>query len=210
MLVLGTPGLRLRDLVTDDWSLVLALAQDRAVTRFQTSLPRPTETDARQWVEEAIRHNGREPRRAYNLAIVLDEAAVGWIGAGRAEEHGLDAYEVGYALLPSAWGRGAMTEALIAVVAFVLDDLGGERVVGVCSSVNPRLGHGHGAGRVPARRPTDVRHRRRGRAPLRGRGRGPARRRPPEAVGPPATTAPAAGRCRPRRARSSPRAGARR
>ncbi|GAC1563353.1 MAG: hypothetical protein NVS2B7_37290 [Herpetosiphon sp.] len=136
---LCTPRLVLRDLVIADWSLVFALSQAPEVARFQSWLRLPTEAAARSWVHKAVEHNHRVPRRAYNLAIVPHQAAqaVGWIGWGRAGEPLQEGYDVGYALLPSAWGQGYMTETLQTAVTCIFATLGGQQISGECVEHNP-------------------------------------------------------------------------
>src|SRR3712207_3840485 len=124
--------------------MIYALSQEPDVTRFQTWLRLSSEEEARQWILNAIDHNQRVPRYAYNLAIVTqhDAQAIGWIGWGRASDPAKGDYDFGYALLPGAWGNGYMTEALQAAVNFMFESLHAELVFGECAESN------HGSARV--------------------------------------------------------------
>jgi [ribosomal protein S5]-alanine N-acetyltransferase len=135
---LHTPRLVLRDFIVDDWPMIYALSQEQEVTRYQTWLRLSGEAEARQWVERAINHNQREPRQAYNLAVVTrhDATAIGWLGWGRASDATKGHYDFGYALLPRAWGNGYMTEALQAAITFMFEELGAQQVSGECVEAN--------------------------------------------------------------------------
>lgn len=137
-LSLHTPRLVLRDFIVADWLIVYALSQEPQVTRYQTWLRLSSEEEARQWVQNAINHNQHLPRDAYNLAIATHANAnvMGWIGWGRTHEPKKGDYDFGYALLPSAWGNGYMTEALQAAIAFMFESLDAQQIFGECAERN--------------------------------------------------------------------------
>jgi aminoglycoside 6'-N-acetyltransferase len=138
MLEIYTARLLLRDLVGDDWRAIDAMSRAPEVTCFQTWLRVDGEAEARQWVERAIYHNQLPAREAYNLAVVRrdTQATIGWLGWGRPSDPAQGDYSFGYALLPSAWGCGYMTEALQAAVGYMFDRLAASRVVGECVARN--------------------------------------------------------------------------
>lgn len=138
MFALSTPRLLLRDLMEADWTAVHALSQEPSITRYQTLLRLATEATAKRWVQDAIHHNSLEPRRAYNLAVVRAESGdtIGWLGWGKSEDPTQGDYSFGYALLPAAWGRGYMTEALNEALAFMFESLRAGRIYGECASSN--------------------------------------------------------------------------
>jgi RimJ/RimL family protein N-acetyltransferase len=116
MFQLRTDRLLLRDWASEDLPLVLALAAEPSVTRYQTWLRHSSEEHSRSWLEEAIAENEQTPREVYSLAMVKDGEPVGWFAFGLwPREHEV---RFGYALLPEYWGRGYMTEALLAVRDF--------------------------------------------------------------------------------------------
>lgn len=135
-MLLATDRLVVRDLVMDDCFLVAELSRQPEVTRFQTWLRLDDEAAVRQWVAEAINHNGLVPRRAYNMAIVsrLDDRVLGWIGWGPAQDG--SAWSFGFALHSAAWNRGLMTEAVEAMLAFLFGQLGVRIAEATCAESN--------------------------------------------------------------------------
>jgi ribosomal-protein-alanine N-acetyltransferase len=133
-----TARLILRDLVTDDWTAIFAMSQAPAVTRYQSWLRLTSETEAQQWVQRAMQHNQLHPREAYNLAIVQQESrtVIGWLGWGRPSDQTHGDYDFGYALLPSARGRGYMTEVLQSAIGYMFESLAANLVYGECVSSN--------------------------------------------------------------------------
>lgn len=136
MLVLHTSRLVLRDFVDSDWVAIYALSREARVTQYQTWLHLSTEVEAQHWVENAIYHNRLHPRHAYNLAVVHQQDVIGWIGWGRPADSAIGDYDFGYALLPTAWGRGFMTEALRAAFSYMFQPLGAYLICGECASRN--------------------------------------------------------------------------
>jgi [ribosomal protein S5]-alanine N-acetyltransferase len=138
MFELYTARLLLRDLVADDWPAIYAMSQSPAVTQYQSWLRLADETEAREWVQRASYHNQLEPRQAYNLAVVQLEPreVIGWFGWGRPSDRSRGDYSFGYALLPSAWGHGSMSEALQAGLGSMFETLAATLVYGECASSN--------------------------------------------------------------------------
>ena len=138
MFELHTPRLLLRDLVAGDWRAIEEMGQSHEVTRYQTWLRVTSAAEARDWVQQAIYHNELPERQAYNLAVCLREPqrAIGWLGWGPPSERAHGDYSFGYALLPSAWGRGYMTEALRAAIANMFERQAAGSVAGECAASN--------------------------------------------------------------------------
>lgn len=138
MFELHTPRLVLRDFVEDDWAAIYAMSQSPAVTRYQSWLRIEDEAAAREWVREAMYHNALVPRQAYNLAVVLaaSGATIGWFGYGRPSDAARGDFNFGYALLPSEWGRGFMTEVLVAALDYMVDAQGAKLVTAECANSN--------------------------------------------------------------------------
>jgi ribosomal-protein-alanine N-acetyltransferase len=138
MFELRTARLVLRDLVEDDWTSIHAMSQESSVIRYQSWLRLTSEADARRWVQQAMRHNQLHPRQAYNLAVVhqAPHQLIGWLGWGRPSDRTRGDYDFGYALLPSAWGQGYMTEALQATIGYLFGSLAATRIFGECARSN--------------------------------------------------------------------------
>jgi [ribosomal protein S5]-alanine N-acetyltransferase len=136
---LTTRRLLIRDLQADDLAAMIELWTDDDVGRFMgTYGPRSAEETAR-WLEDAVRHNRARPRFAHNAAIIVAETGerAGWIGCGKSSEP-VGEYEFGYALRPGCRGHGYAREALVAVLAFCLGELGVSSVWGECDALNHR------------------------------------------------------------------------
>jgi ribosomal-protein-alanine N-acetyltransferase len=138
MFHLQTQHLLLRDLVEDDWQIILQLTSEPWVRMWQDYLPDSSEAKCREWVGKCIFHNNEKPRFAYNLAIVLcsDEAVIGWVGWGHASDKRLGDRDFGYALMPSYWSRGYMTEALVEILSYNFTQADVNSVFGECAVLN--------------------------------------------------------------------------
>lgn len=129
--------LLLRDLKAGDWPAVCALRGDPAVAGG-LGLAAEGEGESRAWLDRAMHSNRLLPREVYHLAIVLreTESVVGWIGMHQAAGDGDAVYEVSFALLPDYWGKGMMTEAVVALLSFAFEGLKAKRVVAECLPEN--------------------------------------------------------------------------
>jgi [ribosomal protein S5]-alanine N-acetyltransferase len=136
---LATRRLLIRDLQADDLAGMIELWADEDVGRFMgTYGPRSAEETAR-WLEDVMQHNRARPRFAHNAAIIVAEtgARAGWIGCGKSSEP-VGEYDFGFALRPGCRGHGYAREALVAVLAFCLGELGVSSVWGECDAGNLR------------------------------------------------------------------------
>lgn len=114
-------------------------ASDPEVTRFLTW---PTHTDVEftkklldSWIERYS-----EPSW-YNWAIELKETGkvIGNISVVRLDEE-IEAAEIGYCMGKSWWGQAIMPEALKTVIAYLVDEVGFNRVAACHDSNNPKSG----------------------------------------------------------------------
>ncbi|WP_374711438.1 GNAT family N-acetyltransferase [Symbiobacterium terraclitae] len=135
MLQLITERLRLRPLDAEDEGGVQALAADERVAAHSLSMPDPLpDGGAVAWIAE--QQQGWEAGTSYGFAIYTAEprAFVGVVTlkvsqrAGRAE--------LGYAIMPDAWGRGYATEAAREVLRFAFEGLHLRRVTAACLAGN--------------------------------------------------------------------------
>jgi RimJ/RimL family protein N-acetyltransferase len=128
---LETARLLLRPLTRDDLPFLAAMNADPVVARYlATGKPRP-EAETRDWLEKTLRWYGEDG--AGHLGIVLKEdgrlvgrcglqpfeveqgaePARAWFGRGSAPTDARTAVvlELGYGLVPEAWGKGLASEA---------------------------------------------------------------------------------------------------
>jgi RimJ/RimL family protein N-acetyltransferase len=129
----------LRDWLDEDLPVVRALATDDRVTRYQPWLRLHTDQACRRWLADAIESKSAVPRSAYSLAVVERSVGrtVGWLNWGDAKDVSKGAISFGYALLPEAWNRGYMTEAIRAMLTFVFDVQQSGSVYATCATNNP-------------------------------------------------------------------------
>jgi ribosomal-protein-alanine N-acetyltransferase len=135
--LLETRRLILRDLLECDIPLIYALSREPLVTRYQTWFRLKAKREVQRFLGTLRESNLRRPRVSFNVAIVLkeNESAIGWLGFGDDRPPKVDV-GFGYALLPSVWGNGYMTEAVQAMLEFVFSYLAAESVHAHCAESN--------------------------------------------------------------------------
>lgn len=138
MLQIQTERLILREVQEEDWGLFLSLASDASVRVWQSFLPGSTESECREWVRESMFHNCQRPRFAYNFVIILQSTtqAIGWIGFGHASDKRVGDRDFGFALRPTYWNQGYMTEALKEILSFAFCQRDVETIFGECNRPN--------------------------------------------------------------------------
>ncbi|MFF2630578.1 GNAT family N-acetyltransferase [Kitasatospora griseola] len=140
---LRTARLTLRRLSPADLPAVTALCGDPQVMRhLEDGRPMPPAQVADEVLPALLREYERLPAGLGCWALATDEEPfLGWAALRPAHSVGLETgptggLEVGYRLLPAAWGRGYASEAAVALVGAAFDELGAERVVGTTMAVN--------------------------------------------------------------------------
>jgi RimJ/RimL family protein N-acetyltransferase len=127
---LETLRLELRAFVAADYPDLVRLDTDPRVMRYVGN-GRPVGPDAvRATLARIIRYPALYPDLGIWRAARRDTGAfIGWFAlkyAGRSCD-----IEIGYRLLPAAWGLGFATEGAAALRAWGFDDLGLQRIIGV-------------------------------------------------------------------------------
>lgn len=112
---------------------------DAEVTRFLTWSPHPDIDFTRGLLENWIGKYS-EPTW-YNWAIELKETGevVGNISVVKLNER-IEAADIGYCMGKAWWGRGIMPEALRAVIAYLFEEVGLNRVAACHDVNNPKSG----------------------------------------------------------------------
>jgi len=111
--MIETPRLTLRPFRPTDLDAAVALLSDPQVMRFSVSGPKPIDDiadDLDAWV--ATHRPGRPERWA--VTVKPSEQAIGFCGFSHHPVNGEPVWELGYRLLPHAWGKGFATEVAIA------------------------------------------------------------------------------------------------
>ena len=131
-----TDRLVLRDFAIEDWPAVLAYQRDPRYLRFYPWADR-SEADVRAFVQMQVDLQSEQPRRQFQLAIVLpdDGRLIGNCGIRRKPDNEREA-DIGYELAPEHWGRGYATEAAGAMVDFGWRELGLHRISAWCIADN--------------------------------------------------------------------------
>ena len=120
---LHTDRLLLREFVTADWPAVLAYQRDPRYLRYSDWTDR-TPDDAQRFVQMFLDQQAEQPRRKFQLAVVLKAGGqlIGNCGI-RLAAAGAHEADIGYELAPAHWGHGYATEAARAIVQFGFAEL---------------------------------------------------------------------------------------
>jgi RimJ/RimL family protein N-acetyltransferase len=132
---LQTLRLEMREFVAADLDDLLRLASDARVMRYIGDGRPFSRAKTEAMLARILRYYALYPDLGIWYATRRDSGAfVGWFSlkyAGRSPD-----VEIGYWLLPAAWGRGFATEGAAALLAYGFDDVGLDRVIGVTHPAN--------------------------------------------------------------------------
>lgn len=135
VIVLETERLSLREVEEADWRFVLELLNSPGFLENIGDRGVRTEVEARDYIRDRMVGPYRDLGFGMWLAVQRrDRRPVGL--AGLVKRDGLDEPDLGYALIPDAWGRGYAQEAAAAVVAHALDNLGISRLAAITTPEN--------------------------------------------------------------------------
>lgn len=138
---LETPRLRLRRFSVDDAEdMYRNWAGDPEVTRYLTWPPHSSAAVTEQVLQSWAAGYARED--FYQWAIVLKEggnAPVGSISVVSHNDHARIAH-IGYCIGRRWWHQGITSEALRAVIDFLFDEVGAQRIESIHDPANPRSG----------------------------------------------------------------------
>ena len=131
--LLETGRLRLRPLHRQDAFDLLALRTDPDVMRYMDVKPFRSVQEARQWIATYRQRFRKKKSLVWALATKSDDRFIGYAGFWRMMPEQLRA-EIAYAILPSDWGKGLMSEAMQAMLDFGFQQL---RVHSIEANINP-------------------------------------------------------------------------
>ena len=136
--ILTTPRLALRPFTKDDAQDMYAnWASDPEVTKYLT-WPTHSSVEVSQWVCNDWSSHYAEPDY-YSWAIVYEGHAIGSIAVVNHDDQVGKAH-IGYALGRNWWHMGIMSEALQAVMDFLFDEVGYQRLESRHDPRNPHSG----------------------------------------------------------------------
>ena len=133
---LVTDRLLLREFVTADWPAVLTYQRDPRYSQYYEWTDR-TPGDAQRFVQMFLDQQEEQPRRKFQLAVVLKDTGqlIGNCGIRKAAIASHEA-DIGYELAPDHWGNGYATEAAHAIVQFGFEELNVHRIWAWCIADN--------------------------------------------------------------------------
>lgn len=132
-----TERLVLRPPQAGDFEPWAALLADARSARFLGG-PYPREVAWRRFLEKT----GAWVVQGYSVFSVIEKSSGRWIGRlGPWVPEGWPGSEIGWALLPDAWGHGYATEGAKATIDYAFDVLGWERVIHTIDDANSASQH---------------------------------------------------------------------
>ncbi len=133
--VAETDRLLVRELVEDDASFMLRLVNDPSWLRFIGDRGVRDLDGARRFVRDGPRAS--YAANGFGMWCVVEKASGDAVGTcGILRRAGLPDPDLGFAFLPSAWGRGLATESARAVLAVARDALGLRRILAITTLDN--------------------------------------------------------------------------
>jgi ribosomal-protein-alanine N-acetyltransferase len=131
--LLHTDRLTLRPLTTADAPAIFAeYAQDPEASRFMAWHPHKSLGESEAFVSQSLAADPAQAR-TYVIAGRKDTALRGVLGLTQLKPHHV---EFGYVLARPWWGKGLMSEALVAVVDWLLAQPENFRISGFCDVAN--------------------------------------------------------------------------
>jgi len=141
-MLLRTDRLILREFVEEDWQAMFEYQSDPLYLMYNP-WNHGDEEKARDFVAMFMRHQEEDPRRKYQLAIVLpgeEDKVIGNCGV-RVQSVGDHEGDMGYEVAPWHWGKGYATEAARAMLRFGFEELRLHRISAHCIAENAASAH---------------------------------------------------------------------
>lgn len=133
-----TLRLTLRPFKRSDAKYVFKWASDEEVSRYMTWTAHKSIEETRCFVDSIA---GATKTNPYNWIISLNETGMPIGSIGSTEQNlAAKSCDVGYCLHRDYWHRGIMTEALTAVLSFLMYEEGFERITAYHNVLNPNSG----------------------------------------------------------------------
>jgi ribosomal-protein-alanine N-acetyltransferase len=141
MEILRTDRLVLRELEEADWRAVHSYASDSEVVRYMDWGPN-AEDDTKKFIQRATEGRREQPRRNYELAIVLkqDGTLIGGCSIHVSHPNNREGW-IGCCLSRNFWRQGYATETAKALLRFGFDQLNLHRIFALCDPENLASAH---------------------------------------------------------------------
>lgn len=134
MKILETERLTLRLQTTEDADFILELVNDPSWLQFIGDRGVRTVEDAREYILNSINMYEKSGFCFYLVERKEDNIPLGICGLVKRDA--LEDVDIGFAFLPTYWGKGYAYEAASAVLAYGLDTLGLKRIVAITTQDN--------------------------------------------------------------------------
>lgn len=134
--LLATKRLIFRELLESDWKGVHEYASQEEVCRYQPWGPNTVE-DTREFINEVLTDNKKNPRTRYMLALVnkIDGRLAGAAELTIHDFHHRNG-EIGYIIHPDYWGKGMATEAAKQIISIGFNHFNLHRIQATCDPNN--------------------------------------------------------------------------
>jgi RimJ/RimL family protein N-acetyltransferase len=134
--LIKTKRLILREFKNSDWQAVHTYASDSEVIKYVNWGPN-TQEDSQEFVKQAIEHQKEEPRKEYELAVILEPRGQ-LIGSGSIHllKSGDKEGRLGIVLDRRFWGQGFGAEIARALIDFGFKKLKLYRISGTADPMN--------------------------------------------------------------------------
>jgi len=137
---LTTARLRLRRLSTDDTdSMFDNWASDPEVTKFLTWPAYTDRAALREYLSDGMDRYADASQYHWGIELVDDRTLIGTIGVTGGDDS-VEMKEVGYCIGQQWWGLGYTAEALMAVIEYLFEQVGVNRIEAIHDPRNPASG----------------------------------------------------------------------
>lgn len=109
------------------------------VTEYLTWPPHASADESREYIQSVIESYGSDAAYTWVIEEKATHEAIGAIGVNEIFDS-VGACEIGYCLSDSRWGRGYMPEAFAAVIRFLFEEVGFNRIQSSHDPNNPKSG----------------------------------------------------------------------
>ena len=120
-IILHTPRLYLRQLTVADAPLIYQLNSQPDVLKYLHERPLKDEADAAEIIRSIILPQYEKKLGRWGMFIKENNEFIGWCGLKYRPE--LNETDLGYRLMPSAWGKGFATEAALHCLQYGFEKL---------------------------------------------------------------------------------------
>lgn len=136
MVLIETERLILQEYKTSDWQAAHVYCQQAEILKYEAWGPN-TKEQTQEFIQQAIAFSKEEPRRTFELCIVLKEKAVLIGGCGfRIHAENSKRGDFGYIVNPIYWNQGYATEASKGLLNYMIQQHQITEIEATCDVLN--------------------------------------------------------------------------